>query len=331
MEQRSSGSFVAAPDGGVEAILDRFRPSLVVLGTSENPGSLAFPLVSRCAELDIPTVGVIDSPAAAAHRFRGQSSDALTHAPEWLLVAEEWTAGQYAQLGYPRERIVVCGHPHYDFVRAARERLAGGALRQSLYPQAPPGAPILLFAAELSTGLDPDDYVRSDGYTLTGRGDSVGRTEIVLEEFLDAVALQEPRPYCVLRLHPKNDPAQFTPYIPEFQQVSQKEQALEMIAGSDGVVGMTTMLLVEAVLLGKPTLSILPRDLERAWLPTTYFGLTPCATDRQAVRAQIARLVSERPVTDQEQVEAILPSGSLERAAEVIFSLLTPASPKARR
>src|SRR5436309_2738893 len=82
--------------------------------------------------------------------------------------------------------------------------------------------------AELSTGLDPTEYQRSAQYSLDGWGTSTGRTEIVLEEFLDAVAMQDHRPFCVLRLHPKNDISQFTAYLPEFDQVSQRERGLEV-------------------------------------------------------------------------------------------------------
>ena len=324
LARRGNTGFVEATGDDAETIIARYTPALVVLGTSENPQSLAFGLEASCMKRGIPTVGAVDSPAAAAQRFRGESSDPLAHAPDWLLVPDRWTALQYEQVGYPHERIVVCGHPHHDFVRGAGERLgrAKPPVRHSVYPYAPDGSRILVFAAELSTGLDPADYRRGQAYTLDGRGESAGRTEIVMEEFLDAASLLTPRPYCVLRLHPKNDVVQFAAYIPEFQQVSQDEPALEVIAGSDGVVGMTTMLLVEAVLLGKPTLSILPRELEREWLVTTHFGLTPCATDRAQVRAEVARLAAEGPVAEPSQVAEILGTGSLERAADAIGALI---------
>lgn len=326
--QRLGLSFLPADGHDAAAIIDELEPGLVLVGTSENRRSLAHELVALCAERGIISAAAVDSPAAASERFRGTAEGKLEHAPDWLLVPDGWTAEMYIHLGYPPDHVITCGHPHYDHVRAKGPELAAAAprLRDSLYPGAPPQARIVIFAAELSTGLDAAEYRRSGSYTLDGRGESSGRTQVVIEEFLDAVAGIDPRPYCVLRLHPKNAADEFAAYLTDFQQVSQAEPALEMIAASDGVVGMTTMLLVEAVLLGKPTLSILPRAAERGWLSVTQFGLTPSAVDRAEVRRELARLVTGSPVADPARVQEVLPSGSLERATAAVTQLLGQAS-----
>jgi hypothetical protein len=296
----------------------------LVIGTSEDARTPGLEMVDRCAERGVPTVGVVDSPIAASHRFRGKSSEPLTHAPDWLLVPDAWTVSQYVALGYPRGRVVACGHPHWDFVRAFGEEMRGAQrdLRTMLYPEAPETRPILLFAAELSTGLDPREWRRSAEYTLTGRGHSAGRTEIVMEEFLDAVGRLPERPFCVLRLHPKNELQQFKAYLTEFDQVSQAEYPLEVLLGADAVVGMTTILLLEAVLLGRPTLSVVPRECEREWLVVTRSGLIPCATIRTRVERHIARLLAERPVPSPAVTSKLLPYGSLDRATRAIVAAL---------
>lgn len=324
LERRTSSPFTVARDADPEAILERFQPSLAVVGTSENPRSPALALVRVCEERGIPTVGVVDSPASSAERFRGTTSDPLAYAPDWILVPDLWTRSHYVELGHPEERVLSCGHPHYDFVREFGEktRASQAEIRAALFPQAPPERHIVVFAADLSTGLDPAEYRRSPQYTLTGRGESTGRTEIVLEEFLDALAPHRDRTHCVMRLHPKHELADLQAYVAEFDQVSLTEPSLDVMVGSDAAVGMTTMLLVEAVLLRRPTLSIVPRERERGWIATTHYELTPCVTTRPAVRDAVARLVEGAPLPDEHRVDAVLPSHSLARVADAIVRAL---------
>ncbi len=327
LERRTSSDFTALDDAGADTILDRFGPSLVVVGTSENPHSPTFDLVHASAERQIPTVGIVDSPAASAQRFRGATSDPLAHAPDWILVPDSWTESHYVELGHPEQRVVACGHPHYDFVRAFGDetRSSRAQIRTRLFPDASPERKIVVFAADLSTGLDPADYRRSPQYTLTGRGQSTGRTEIVLEEFLDALSPFRDRTHCVMRLHPKLDAAELQAYLGEFDQISQAEPSLDVIVGADAAAGMTTMLLIEALLLRTPTLSIVPREIERGWLATTHYGLTPCVTTRAAVRDEVARLVEGASLPDARRVEAVLPRDSLVRTADALLRALTGA------
>lgn len=325
LERRGSAPFADAGDADPEAILERHRPSLVVVGTSENPRSPTLELVRVCRERGIPTVGIVDSPAASELRFRGTTSDPLAYAPDWILVPDPWTKSHYVDLGHPEARVVACGHPHYDFVRAFGERTreAQAQIRAAIFPAAAPERRIVVFAADLSTGLDPADYRRSPEYTLDGRGESTGRTEVVLEEFLDAMAPHRDRTHCVMRLHPKHDVADLQAYVGEFDQVSQAEPSLDVLVGADAAVGMTTMLLIEALLLRRPTLSIVPRELERGWIATTQYGLTPCVSTRSAVREEVARLVEGAPLPDEERVEAVLPRDSLARTADAIVGALS--------
>lgn len=324
LERRTSSPFTVAEEIDPEAILESLRPSLVVVGTSENPRSPALALVRACEERGIPTIGIVDSPAASEHRFRGTTSDPLAHAPDWILVPDLWTRSHYVELGHPAQRVVSCGHPHYDFVREFGEktRTSQAQIRASVYPQARPERRIVVFAADLSTGLDPAEYRRSPEYTLTGRGESTGRTEVVLEEFLDALSPHRDGTHCVMRLHPKHELAELQAYVEEFDQVSQAEPSLDVIVGADAVVGMTTMLLVEALLLRRQTLSIVPREIERGWLATTQYELTPCVTTRPAVRDEVARLVEGTPVPDDRRLEVVLPRDSLARTADAIVQAL---------
>ncbi len=292
--------------------------ALLLVGTSENPETAAHDLVHQARARGIPSVGMIDFPANAAARFRGTGRNPLAHAPDWLMVTDDGTARHYEALGFPAERIGRVGHPHFDTVLALREKLeAEGvpAVRRRLLPEVPEGQKLIVFLSEISGGLDPEQYRKSADYTLEGRGGRDDRTGVVVEEFLDATANLSPRPYRLLRLHPKNTRDEFGPLLAEFDSVSAAGTPLEMVFACDLVCGMTTMLLYEAALLGRPTLAILPRMTEGAWLPTIASGVTPAAVTRPALARLLPALLAQTQGND------LRPESALPRALAFLADL----------
>jgi hypothetical protein len=305
-------------------ILKMINPRLVVVGTSENPDTLGLSLIEESKRIGIPSIGAVDGVSNSAYRFRGRSNEALRYAPDWLLVPDGWTKDSYIELGYPSDHIAICGHPQYDRVKAAAGELSKrdrGAMRESLFPGLGPGASVFVFVAEISGGLDPQQYLRSKEYTLTGRGESTGRSEIVIEEFLDALHGVRPRPFLVLRLHPKNRREEFKSYLEEFNVISQDGSPLDLIYAADFVVGMTSMLLLEAAIMGRPTFSIVPRKIEKAWLPTIAAGITPCAMTRDELKSILPEFIAGKISSDRD-VENILPFFSTDKIVSRIEEFL---------
>lgn len=293
---------------------------LLVIGTSEDPGCFAHGLVEAARASGITSLGVVDMAVNADRRFRGYSNNPLQYAPDWLAVTEASTAAAYAALGYPSDRLLVCGHPYYDQVRARRRTFLTqdrAALRQVAYPQAPANRPVWLFLAEGVDQLNPAASFRSPDYTLYGRGGHDFRGVIVLEEVLDAAAELNPRPWVVLRLHPKNRPEDFISLAPELGMISQTGDPLPLVWAADLVLGMTTMLLLEAYLLGRPHLAILPRHVERAWLTTIAEGLTKSVCTRAELRATLS-LAYENHIPNEDALPKDLTSRLLEKILDLI-------------
>lgn len=307
-------------------LLSKLKPRLVVVGTSENPDTFGFDLITEAHDLGTVTIGAVDAYGNADYRFRGRTENSLSYAPAWLAVPDQWTKDAYISLGYPSEHIMVCGHPHYDRVLVASERLKRcdrQALRKSMFPSNYEDAPVIVFVSEVSTGLNPGKYRSRSDYTLKGRGIKMNRTEIVLEEFLDAVAQQLLScPYLVLRMHPKNTKEELAPFLEYFHQVSDKESALDLVYAADLVVGMNSMLLWEAAIMGRQTLSIVPRATEKESLPTIRAGVTPCVTTREELRVILPDLLGKNFQPAAAGIKQFFNRGSLQKTVAFIESLL---------
>jgi hypothetical protein len=175
-----------------------------------------------------------------------------------------------------------------------------------------------LFASEISSGFDTKQFSRSGAYTLTGDGISHGRTEIVIEEFLLAASPRRSELHLVLRLHPKHSRPELASYLAQFDTISDVGAPHELVFAADAVVGMTSMLLVEAALLRRPTLAIVPRREEMGWLPTIAAGITPVAMTRPAIAEQLAKLIDNPRSPTDETLDQLFPPGAAKRVAAAI-------------
>lgn len=306
------------------AVLEAYDLDAVMVGTSENPDSLGLALVNEAHKSGVITIGLLDNCANADYRFRGRTNTPLYYAPDWLVLPDIWTKEAYVSLGYPADRAVICGHPHYDLVKRNKEefsRIKRSTLREVVWGEHARDKKVVIFAAEVSSGLADEQYHYSKEYTLHGRG-STSRTAIVLEEFLAAVTQIEQKPYLVLRLHPKNKPEEFSDYLEEFDQISQGGIPLQLVYAADLIVGMTSMLMVEAVIMGRPTLSILPRVIEKEWLPTLRFNLTPYVTTRTDLCHILPELLCQQLQPCYDIVEQVLMFNSQERIRDFLKSIL---------
>lgn len=268
-------------------IIDSILPRMLLVGTSQNYDSPVLMLVEEARRRGITSVGFVDMAVDASLRFSGRSGNPLEFAPEYLIVPDKFTHEAFQNLGFPSKQIVMCVHPAYDRVRKRAREFAKHdiiALRVQLLGLNPAPRPVWLFAAEHVDGCEYRRMHHGPGYSLNGRGNSNRRTNIVLEEVLDTAALMNPRPFVILRLHPKNTREEFSNYISEVDFMSIGGDPMDLVWISDLVIGLSSMLLMEAAHMGRPTLSVVPREEERSWSPSVTQGLTPCVSTREALR-----------------------------------------------
>ncbi len=317
-------------ESGVESALAEVKPRLVVVGTSTNPDTLGLVLVAAARREGIPSVGVVDAAMNSPLRFRGRGSEPLAFAPDWVLVPDERVAACFVELGLRPSRVIACGNPHYDHVIDLGERWRAASraeFRRRVFPHAPPDRPIVVFAAEGSARVLATRPERLAAYALAGRGPRSGRTEIALEELLEALPTVSPRPYLVLRAHPKDHFEDYAAYSAEIDVLSASGDSFEIIFAADLVVGTTSMIVTEAALLERPTIAIVPLPEEESWLPSVQAGRTPVARTRD----DLTRLLRERLGSQPPEAGLRPLQGSRERALAALQEILRVSGAPARR
>jgi hypothetical protein len=308
-------------DRSAASILETYQPTIVVVGTAVNPDTMGLQLVSESRRRGLATLGAVDCPGNEEWRFRGRGGGPLENAPDKILVPDDPTRRAFIDLGASPSSVFACGSPHFDFVHQKRETFSitgRSTLREEILSEVVKNRRVVVCAPDPIGGVNPQEHVRNPEYTLHGRGDSDQRPDIFIQEFLDAMeACEGPRPYLVLRLHPRSRAQDFTVDLSSFDEISQGGEALALLYCADLVVGLTSILIVEATLLGTPTLSITPRAKEAAWLSTIEMKLTPMATTREEIR-QLLPSAMKAPRLPINEVKTAFPTDCASRALDII-------------
>jgi hypothetical protein len=289
------------------------KAACVVIGTSENRSSPAFQIVRTARSLFVPSIGAVDAWVNAEFRFAGDTRNPLEYAPDWLIVPNTRTAKRFEELGFPKTKIYTVGHPCREIV-ASKSRPPYSGERDAL----------LVFISEVSSGLGNEQYMYNKSYTLKGREVSLRRTNIVAEEFLEAtysLRASGLRLKTVLRLHPKECLEDLGHIAEEFDEISAGADPINLLKKSDLAIGMTSMLLTQAYLLGVPTLSILPRVEERDWLDETADGSIPVVCRRSEIVPAINRVLYGQPGALSAKINDM--SSSVDRIGNAILSICT--------
>jgi hypothetical protein len=220
----------------------------------------------------IPTLVVVDERYGFQRRF-GEGPNRLEYLPDALAVMDEECAELATAAGVPAERIYVTGSPILSFLASHH-----GTLRERVvspvYP-IPPGRQLVTFVSET--------FARDNGSAPGKRGllgHFLGFTEETVREDLIQVLREIGRPVVLLeRLHPSDESelheAQ-TDGVVLWKQIRGGE-LWALLLQSDVVVGMKSMALLEAALLGCRVVSYQPN----------LIGENQCAAVRYRMAARL--------------------------------------------
>ena len=222
----------------VPGIMNDILPAVVVTGTSAS-ATLEHSLWAAARGQDVPSVAILDASINLATRFRRPQS--FTSMPDVICVIDAESRRELETQDDINSRIVVVGQPHLENVggRIGRsEELNGGSGRLVFFSE-----PIVVEPGEIHPiGFEQFGIAASIVSGLSG---------------LDGVTL-------VIKPHPNESVQIWQDWIARTKTPEGigleigSGDALALMAVAQGVLGMSSMALIEAALAGIPALGLQP-------------------------------------------------------------------------
>ena len=223
----------------------------------------------------ILSVAILDQWQNYALRFSGpDGSKLLQYLPDYIFVMDELAKVEMVREGIPESKIRITGQPAFDNTMAVYEAISGKVVPIKQALAIPEGYTVVAFIAEAlrkdygnSLGYDEQSVLRFAGDTL----DLICNLYSNLKIFL------------LIKLHPENNFDAFHwasskwPHI-KVHVIQEEIGPVEVLAVSDLIVGMTSILLIESIIAGKLTVSLQFDSPSRSQLAATRVGAIPYIT-----------------------------------------------------
>jgi len=307
------------------AIFERLqaaRPALILTGTSVNALDLERRFIAAAKTLGLPSLAVLDFWSNYSRRFSESSQEALC-LPDCVAVMDEQAHREMLAEGFPAARMRITGQPAFDGLATLRLRFTS-AQRQKL--RAGLGVPerdrLIVFASQPLSTFYTELVDRSlhPGYdeqsVLAGL---IRNLEALARDTGTGMTL-------VIRPHPREMTEAFaqihSPWIRTV--VSFQENARELLLSADLVIGMTTVLLVEACHLACPTLSLQPGLRVPDVLPTNRLGLSRAVYRWEELLPMLSGWLRNEPEWQaaQQSITAWSPEGhATERVVKLVYEM----------
>ncbi len=275
--------------------LKKEKPDLIITGTSADDMTEKY--LWRCTQkLKIPSFAILDQWINYGIRFskydvadikkyeKNKSHDFL---PSKILVMDEYAKNEMIKEGVDKDKIVVSGQPYFDFLLQQQKIFKIKKKDSNEF--------VITFASEpiLKTYKTKDIW----GYT----------EQTILNEILLALKKLDisKNILFIIRPHPKEDIAIYKKLLASFKHpkiklsLETKLSSWDLIKRSDLVCGMSSMFLLESVLLGKQVLSVQIGLKKKDPFILSRRGFLKTVLTRKDLISRLNQLIlNERPVCD---------------------------------
>ena len=267
----------------IGSVFDAWLPDVVVVGNSCGP-SLEDVFVEAARRRGIPSVGVLNTWLLYDQKF-ADGADLWAYMPDQLVVMDELSKEEMVKLGAPAERLLPLGQPQFDELhhrRASFTEADKRAVRATL--GAAPAERLVLFLSQ-----DMENFYGGAEAVLAELGFSEYMVFDLLKESLRRLAHRRRDVVrLAVKLHPRETASK---YASSGIPVVKEADAYRLMMSADLVVGMDTILLIEAGVLGCPTLSVQPHRKGVDSLVTNRLGLGRFCYDPNALDAHLDALL----------------------------------------
>ena len=240
------------------------RPDLIVTGTSSEDFTERH--LWRAAErAEITSFAVLDQWTNYRMRLISEGGDPTKQCatselivPSFFFIMDEFARKEMCALGIDHEKLVVSGQPFFDYIRKTGDRFRKGEIQQLRRElTGTQGGLVFVFASQPTASVNRQNGIAEDywGYTEKTVLKSVVRCLSKLtEEMAVKVTL-------VLRLHPKDESNVYQDALAASSNsikvvIDRETDSSLLLKAADLIIGMFSMLLLEAAILERRFISV---------------------------------------------------------------------------
>lgn len=218
--------------------------------------------------------------------------------PDFVSAVDNEQVNDLRAIGFSREQIVLTGHPWLSPLIERREEL----IANTRVPVRADGLHVLFvserIAADVAEGVNaPFGFDEFDSFTVVHRA-ACEAARAGLKVTL------------AIKFHPYEDPTEFLRRADALKQVAgltvlpleRGEKPHRWILWSDLVVGIGSMLLLEAIVLGKPVVSIQPGLIREDTFIASRLGFAQALVDPTLGEKELFRLFSDQAARSAEAI-----------------------------
>jgi hypothetical protein len=232
------------------SMLDHHAPDLLITSATSLPSvDMSEKYLWRQAKLrGIPSMAFLDQWQNYAVRFSGnQGHERLAYQPDWINCLNETGREEMIREGFDETKLVAFGHPYLSSLKHDLPTIDVARLKAKLHISAEDK--VVLFVSEPIR----EHYGNTRGYDQYQ----------VLDYFLSNLADAPERSKILVKLHPKDNRASFQVLAEKFEALSpqfigNELSPIECLTISDFIFGMSSIMLIEAYVLGKKVASLQP-------------------------------------------------------------------------
>lgn len=261
-------------NGQLSVFLDKQKPSLLLLGTSEVGDYLEKDLTCLAREKNIKTLAVLDYWSNYWQRFSDRNGkNRLGYMPDFIAVMDDFAREEMLKEGFDGRRLLVTAQPYFDSIKADYAKFAKSDKERFLKSLGVSTDGLFIVMASQPI----EKYRGAD----SGKPDFLGFTEktsrdILIDALNSIKAWHNINLTLFIKLHPKEDLGSYNiikkcnfPVL-----VNQDADSRKLIFSADIVTGITSVFMVEAMFAQKMVISIQPNLIKKDFLFTNRLGLT---------------------------------------------------------
>lgn len=272
-------------------------PAVVLLGTSG--GESVEKRVTRDMRSKAPTVAVLDFWSNYWQRFSSAGVKDFAYLPDLICVMDEIAKEEMIAEGFPPEKIVVTGNPHFDH-----------------------------FAETITRDTEDKKRILFISQPMRMDGDMPGFTPPDVDEYTILETLRDFLPIghtLFIRLHPRDVADKYDVYLSDRVCLAPEATLEEALSASGLIIGVATPVLIQAVAAGKKALSYESVRVHRDDMVSNRTGVTTRIDSPEELARALNEYATGILSTPRRAMRDVWPAGATERVVEQVLSIASRA------